>query len=834
MARDQAQSVGEFQRLVQDAVDRRYGQRRDTPCSGGWMAWIRELYDDRVIVEADGGTLYEHTFTVNDDKYVLSDDRREVHIAYRSEDTEATFEAAATQAELVACGEWDEHEHPRHDDGRFAPKGGGSDEAPTPRTDPVPGGGSAEAPTVRTEPTWVARQLRTGSLAKLIRSRHESGEYGDDYKSLTALFDRLTPANLAEIVNDDAVIDAAREDADNGGSGLDLLKRARSVLRQQRARGRVFDASYKGDVVSAVLGVAERVACGEWDEHEHPRHDDGRFAPKGGGSDEAPTPRTDPVPGGGSAEAPTVRTEPTWVARQLRTGSLAKLIRSRHESGEYGDDYKSLTALFDRLTPANLAEIVNDDAVIDAAREDADNGGSGLDLLKRARSVLRQQRARGRVFDASYKGDVVSAVLGVAERVACGEWDESKHPRDDDGKFASKPGGGKTASSAGGGGSGAGVLARTKHGKPITAGQRVKHTTQGWVGKVLGPAEVPKRSAMPGLNEPEAYRGRVLVEHPDGYKVATAPERLVHADERSAAVDLDEALTAIADEYENAGGDGTDAEHFRSGIDQLSRAVQELEDATADEKPAKQAKIRKLSESILYDLEGARMKPSMMGRIRALLDQFDPSSTKKHERLRVAAIKASDIEKQIAYAEVYAPGVIDTHGEYMTADDIREMAHRFMASKRGDRIDVMHDNRGGRAYTVESFIAQKGDPRGFTEDAWVLGVKVTDRGLWQAIKKGDINSLSFQASVIKVPEVFDGDFATQFSGLTGPPRGVTKSQDHEHEFAVELDERGNVLRGQTSKAADGHWHEITENVRTGITDGHRHTFDLRGAVLRAA
>ena len=41
--------------------------------------------------------------------------------------------------------------------------------------------------------------------------------------------------------------------------------------------------------------------------------------------------------------------------------------------------------------------------------------------------------------------------------------------------------------------------------------------------------------------------------------------------------------------------------------------------------------------------------------------------------------------KQIVYAEVYAPNVLDTHGDYMTAETIEKMAHDFLKAKKSKK-----------------------------------------------------------------------------------------------------------------------------------------------------
>lgn len=180
-------------------------------------------------------------------------------------------------------------------------------------------------------------------------------------------------------------------------------------------------------------------------------------------------------------------------------------------------------------------------------------------------------------------------------------------------------------------------------------------------------------------------------------------------------------------------------------------------------------------------------------------------------------ILRSDDERQIVYGEVYAPNRLDTHGEMMLAEDIELMAHRFMRLDLSKTIDRRHDNVPVDAYPVESFIAREGDPI-FTPGAWVLGVKIEDPEVWAEIKSGKLNGFSFQ-SLVKVAEVeVEVEVVRDHVGKTEEAEG------HDHYYFVQCDENGTVIAGRTSKAADGHWHEITRSSVTKQTDGHSHRY----------
>lgn len=177
--------------------------------------------------------------------------------------------------------------------------------------------------------------------------------------------------------------------------------------------------------------------------------------------------------------------------------------------------------------------------------------------------------------------------------------------------------------------------------------------------------------------------------------------------------------------------------------------------------------------------------------------------------------KGLNTEEQIVYGEVYAPGILDAHGDVMPAKDIKKMAHDFMQlSYAQNAIDTNHDQQSNGAYPVESFIAREGDPD-YTPGAWVLGVKIADSQLWEMVKKGDLNGYSFQARVYKRPKYVEIEVESDNFLRTEEAAG------HTHFAYIELDENGRVLGGMTSLDY-GHKHNITAGTATEKADGHAH------------
>lgn len=185
-------------------------------------------------------------------------------------------------------------------------------------------------------------------------------------------------------------------------------------------------------------------------------------------------------------------------------------------------------------------------------------------------------------------------------------------------------------------------------------------------------------------------------------------------------------------------------------------------------------------------------------------------------QLRVT-IKKIDNEKQIATGEVYAPLIIDSHGDMMLAEDVEILAHSFMAKSLNSRIDIMHNNRPALAVAVESFIA-KGNSE-FNEGAWVVSIKVHDDDLWDDIKTGKLNGYSMEAMVLKVPAIVELEITNQVFGFT------EENDGHDHVYYVLVDDNGRVTGGKTSVDA-GHQHEIGSGTATEDAEDHSHRYFL--------
>lgn len=115
---------------------------------------------------------------------------------------------------------------------------------------------------------------------------------------------------------------------------------------------------------------------------------------------------------------------------------------------------------------------------------------------------------------------------------------------------------------------------------------------------------------------------------------------------------------------------------------------------------------------------------------------------------REVPIVKQDTVRRVAYGIVYSPNKVDAHGDFMSEDEVLDMAHRFLIAYRHDvtvGVDRNHDEVIRDVDIVESFVVDKDnpDPR-FAKDpgAWIAAVKFHDEALWDEVMSGEISGFS--------------------------------------------------------------------------------------------
>lgn len=106
-------------------------------------------------------------------------------------------------------------------------------------------------------------------------------------------------------------------------------------------------------------------------------------------------------------------------------------------------------------------------------------------------------------------------------------------------------------------------------------------------------------------------------------------------------------------------------------------------------------------------------------------------------------IKA-DADSHYVTGIVYEPMEEDSHGNFMTEEEITKAAYWF--AKNGDKVDLQHSFEPlDGAAVVENWIAKADfeiDGEAVKKGTWLMTVEVTDENTWEDIEKGNITGFS--------------------------------------------------------------------------------------------
>jgi hypothetical protein len=130
-----------------------------------------------------------------------------------------------------------------------------------------------------------------------------------------------------------------------------------------------------------------------------------------------------------------------------------------------------------------------------------------------------------------------------------------------------------------------------------------------------------------------------------------------------------------------------------------------------------------------------------------------PSKATKTEKVDKAFTTElwKDDAAQIVYGVVMQPDVADSQGDIVTAAEIEQAAHRYLAESRLQ--DVQHSEEAAGAVPVESFIAPSDmeyHGRPVLKGSWVMASHVADADIWQQIVKGELTGYSIGGTAERV------------------------------------------------------------------------------------
>lgn len=188
------------------------------------------------------------------------------------------------------------------------------------------------------------------------------------------------------------------------------------------------------------------------------------------------------------------------------------------------------------------------------------------------------------------------------------------------------------------------------------------------------------------------------------------------------------------------------------------------------------------------------------------------------------ALKIKSDDEQIVFGPVYVPDSVDSDVESMTRADVKKMAYEFLSSGLVEKIDVGHSCEESGNTVVESYLARDNDPD-FVPGTWLLVVKVNNDEDWAKIKKGEINGYSFFGTSKKETKRVLVEIMTAASGETKKSSEDGLLPAHYHDFFIEFDEDGDIVKGYTSTDME-HKHVILAADATELSMDHAHRINL--------
>lgn len=107
-------------------------------------------------------------------------------------------------------------------------------------------------------------------------------------------------------------------------------------------------------------------------------------------------------------------------------------------------------------------------------------------------------------------------------------------------------------------------------------------------------------------------------------------------------------------------------------------------------------------------------------------------------------IVKADADNHYVTGIVYEPLEEDSHGNFMTEEEITKAAYWF--AKNGDKVDLQHSFEPlDGATVVENWIAKADfeiNGEAIKKGTWLMTVEVADESVWEGVEKGDITGFS--------------------------------------------------------------------------------------------
>lgn len=197
------------------------------------------------------------------------------------------------------------------------------------------------------------------------------------------------------------------------------------------------------------------------------------------------------------------------------------------------------------------------------------------------------------------------------------------------------------------------------------------------------------------------------------------------------------------------------AREVKSAEKAMNRATNRADDNPGDQK-AEQNRQDKVKEYVkAQDAHVAALKAKLDSLKGGVEKSEDAGPTDRKNEAVDKILKSKDqlpifkaeAKKQIVFCVVLEPEEVDSQDDWMTAEDIEETAHAYLAKS---RVVGAGHSQPINGVPVESYIAPqdlefKGGPYGdqkVKKGSWVLGIKVHDQNEWKKVETGEYSGFS--------------------------------------------------------------------------------------------
>jgi hypothetical protein len=166
--------------------------------------------------------------------------------------------------------------------------------------------------------------------------------------------------------------------------------------------------------------------------------------------------------------------------------------------------------------------------------------------------------------------------------------------------------------------------------------------------------------------------------------------------------------------------------------------------------PASEKGVRKTIAAPLLESGGKKNPAKLPGSGTDELTKVPPEA--KTEKMEASEMRAFipilkiNTEEQTITGVVLQPEIVDAQGDIMSADVIRDAAHRFLADhNRTTKLGLMHKDFKKRFELFESYLAPVDLVIGthhVKAGAWVIVIHVLAKAIWDKVKAGKLTGFS--------------------------------------------------------------------------------------------